>query len=205
MAISQQRQDHGSASFPWDALYCAEEQWDEGGRVGAEGERLNGTGSLRNRRGSSSFDEIKPCLLPLLLLEQDSFRVDEELLFLFSKERQQQIECLDNVEGDASLCLARREAVEWMLKVNAYYGFSTLTAILALNYLDKFLSSLCFRKDKPWIIQLAAVTCLSLAAKVEEPQVPRLVDLQVEGTNTLFEAKTIQKWSSLCCQHSNGR
>ncbi|KAF2320847.1 hypothetical protein GH714_031258 [Hevea brasiliensis] len=80
--------------------------------------------------------------------------------------------------------IARQEAVEWMLKVNAHYGFSALTAILAVNYLDRFISSSYYQRDKPWMIQLVAVTCLSLAAKVED-------------TKYVFEAKTIQRMELL--------
>uniref|UniRef100_A0A2P2J1P0 B-like cyclin n=1 Tax=Rhizophora mucronata TaxID=61149 RepID=A0A2P2J1P0_RHIMU len=47
------------------------------------------------------------------------------------------------------------------------------------------------------MIQLVAVTCLSLAAKVEETQVPLLLDLQVEETTYVFEAKTIQRMELL--------
>ncbi|GAB4852936.1 Cyclin-D3-1 [Ancistrocladus abbreviatus] len=197
MAISQQHEEvhHSSSSFLLDALYCEEEQWEEeeeeGGSV--EDERLsNDVGALQNN-GSGARS---PSLFPLLLLEQDLFWEDEELLSLFSKEQRQQIRFF-SLEGDGFLSLARREAVEWMLKVNAHYGFSTSTAILAINYLDRFLSDLHFQKDKPWMIQLAAVTCLSLAAKVEETDVPLLLDLQVESTRYLFEAKTIQKMELL--------
>ncbi|KAF9607027.1 hypothetical protein IFM89_030800 [Coptis chinensis] len=84
-----------------------------------------------------------------------------------------------------------------MLKVDAHYGFSALTAVLAVNYLDRFMSSLRFQKDKPWMTQLAAVACLSVAAKVEETQVPLLLDLQVEETKYVFEAKTIQRMELL--------
>ncbi|THU52085.1 hypothetical protein C4D60_Mb10t00270 [Musa balbisiana] len=37
--------------------------------------------------------------------------------------------------------VARQEAVAWILKVHVYYGFRPLTAYLAVNYLDRFLSS----------------------------------------------------------------
>ncbi|TKY50957.1 Cyclin-D3-2 protein [Spatholobus suberectus] len=80
-----------------------------------------------------------------------------------------------------------------MLKVNAHYGFSALTATLAVTYLDRFLLSFHFQREKPWTIQLVAVTCISLAAKVEETQVPLLLDLQVQDTKYVFEAKTIQR------------
>ncbi|TXG53350.1 hypothetical protein EZV62_022519 [Acer yangbiense] len=45
--------------------------------------------------------------------------------------------------------------------------------------------------------QLAAVACLSLAAKVEETQVPLLLDLQAEDAKYVFEAKTIQRMELL--------
>nr|GMD87673.1 cyclin-D3-1-like [Ipomoea batatas] len=93
--------------------------------------------------------------------------------------------------------MARTEAVHWILKVTSYYGFSALTPILAVNYLDRFLSTLDYKKDEPWMIQLAAVTCLSLAAKVEEIHVPLLLDFQVEDAKYVFEAKTIQRMELL--------
>ncbi|KAL4555792.1 hypothetical protein LXL04_038420 [Taraxacum kok-saghyz] len=129
---------------------------------------------------------------------QDLFWEHEELVSLFTKEQEQQPPCTFSfLQTDPSVFLARKEAVNWILKVKAHYGFTPLTAILAINYLDRFLSSLHFQKDKPWMIQLVAVSCLSLAAKVEETQVPLLLDLQVEETKFLFEAKNIQKMELL--------
>lgn len=94
--------------------------------------------------------------------------------------------------------MARGEVVDWMLKVKAHYGFSALTAVLSINFFDRLmLSSLNFQDDKPWMIHLAAVTCLSLAAKVDEVQVPLLLDLQVEDSKYVFEAKTIQRMELL--------
>ncbi|KAE8686456.1 hypothetical protein F3Y22_tig00111061pilonHSYRG00064 [Hibiscus syriacus] len=84
-----------------------------------------------------------------------------------------------------------------MLNVNASHGFTALTAVLSVNYLDRFLSIFGLQSDKPWLIQLVAVTCLSLAAKVEETHVPLLLDLQVEGTIYVFESKTIQRMELL--------
>ncbi|PPD80038.1 hypothetical protein GOBAR_DD23043 [Gossypium barbadense] len=60
-----------------------------------------------------------------------------------------------------------------------------------------FISSLKLRQDNPWMSQLAAVACLSLAAKVEETQVPLLLDLQVEESNYVFDSKTIQRMELL--------
>ncbi|CAN1851716.1 CYCD3-1, partial [Linum perenne] len=86
---------------------------------------------------------------------------------------------------------ARRRAVEWIVKVINHHEFSTLTAVLAINYLYRFIAGPCY--EKPWTIQLVVVGCLSLAAKVEETDVPLLLDLQIDEMRYLFEAKTIQR------------
>ncbi|KAG2704578.1 hypothetical protein I3760_05G009600 [Carya illinoinensis] len=186
----EQQQVQGS-SLSLDSLYCEEERWVE------EGEVLQGE-SERETYGSQNNNFNKPSLLPLRLSEQDLFWEDEELLSLFSKEQKQAHLDYSIVETDSNtISVARREAVEWMLKVQVYYGFSIPTAILAINYLDRFLTSLHIQRDKPGLIQLVAVACLSLAAKVEETQVPLLLDLQVEGTKYVFEAKNIQRMELL--------
>ncbi|KAK2985594.1 hypothetical protein RJ640_000291 [Escallonia rubra] len=127
-------------------------------------------------------EEVERKALPLVhnnsnnikVEQEDVFWEDEELLSLFSRENQQE-----------HAHWARTEAVDWMLKVGAHFGFTALTVILSINYLDRFLSSknthqIIKDDNKPsWMIQLVAVTCLSLAAKVEETHVPLLVDLQV--------------------------
>ncbi|XVE49238.1 hypothetical protein DITRI_Ditri01bG0066600 [Diplodiscus trichospermus] len=190
---SQQQQEQNHASFLLDALYCEEEKWEDEEDENDVGEVLQEE-SFRDCNNGRN-----PSLFPLLLLEQDLFWEDEELLSLFSKEKHQHAAHLNrnNVETDESLAVARREAVEWMLKVNAHYGFTILTVVLSINYLDRFLSSFQFQSDKPWMIHLVAVTCLSLAAKVEETQVPLLLDLQVEETKYVFEARTIQRMELL--------
>lgn len=188
-----------------DALYCEEERW--GGEVddvleaceissddAVDFHTRSDTINNNNKNPSSSL--LHPSLV---LLEQDLFWDDKELISLFAKEREAHLASTPNFETDPALGAARGEAVDWILKVNAYYGFSNLTAILAINYLHRFLSSLHFQKDKPWMIHLASVTCLSLAAKVEETQVPLLLDLQVvvEEFEYVFEAKNIQKMELL--------
>ncbi|KAF3435452.1 hypothetical protein FNV43_RR22541 [Rhamnella rubrinervis] len=187
----QQQQQNDTSVLLLDALYCEEEKWEE------EEEGLEEEESEIYSSNNDNGEKIRQCLFPLLLLEQDLFWEDQELLCLFSKEQQQQQSYVNVIETDLSLFVARREAVEWMLKVIAHYGFTALTAILAINYLDRFLSSHHFQRDKPWMIQLVAVTCLSLAAKVEETQVPLLLDLQVKNTKYVFEAKTIQRMELL--------
>ncbi|XP_052188362.1 cyclin-D3-1-like [Diospyros lotus] len=167
-----------SPPFLLDALYCEEEQWEE----------------------DDSYCTESSGLKPLKFLEQEDvlWEEDEELTSLLSKEQVNFFyNGLEMKLTNPSLAGARRDAVEWILRVNAHFSFSALTAVLAVNYFDRFLLSFHFQSEKPWMSQLAAVACLSLAAKVEETQVPLLLDLQVEETKYLFEAKTIQRMEIL--------
>ncbi|CAI9780780.1 unnamed protein product [Fraxinus pennsylvanica] len=113
------------------------------------------------------FDEISKKPLAFLF-EHDLFWENDELVRLLSKEKTHAHLSYDGIKSDGSLKIMRKEAVEWMVK-----------------------------KDKPWMSQLAAVACLSIAAKVEETQVPLLIDLQVEESKYVFESKTIQKMELL--------
>ena len=168
----QQSDAQQNPKFLLDSLYCSEEHhWEDGDEDYFHDqfeEQVDETYLTNTCQISSSFP---------VLLEQDLYWDEEELKSLLSKQEQSKLyRCL---ESNSALAVARREAVEWMLKVSAHYSFSALTAILAVNYLDRFLFSFHFENGKPWMTQLVAVTCLSLAAKVEETQVPLLLDLQV--------------------------
>uniref|UniRef100_A0A5B7AJU8 Putative cyclin D3-2 n=1 Tax=Davidia involucrata TaxID=16924 RepID=A0A5B7AJU8_DAVIN len=181
MASQEQEMQLQNPMFVLDGLYCEEEHFEEDlGGCGFEEENEN--------------ENVK--INTVVLLEQDLFWEDDELVSLISKEKQTHLGRIE-LDSDGSGMVARREAVEWMLRVNAHYRFTAMTAVLAVNYFDRFISSLCFQRDKPWMSQLAAVACLSLAAKVEETQVPLLLDLQVESSKYVFEAKTIQRMEVL--------
>ncbi|KAL2253553.1 cyclin-D1-1 [Sesamum indicum] len=91
----------------------------------------------------------------------------------------------------------RAESVAWILKVQRYYGFQPLTAYLSINYFDRFLHSHHLPKMNGWPLQLLSVACLSLAAKMEEPLVPSLLDFQVEGAKFIFEPRNIQRMELL--------
>lgn len=101
---------------------------------------------------------------------------------------------LQSGELDSSM---RRDAVEWIFKVHAHYNFGPLTAYLSINYLDRFLSAYQLPKGKAWMMQLLAVSCLSIAAKMEETDVPLSLDLQVCEAKFVFEARTIQRMELL--------
>jgi cyclin D3 len=169
-AVQDQQQYQQNPTLLYDALYCSEENWVEEVREDCFQDELEGESYCSNNSNKLNTFPI--------LLEQDLSWEDEELSSLFAKEEQNQLYKI--LEINPSLARARCEAVEWILKVNVHYSFSAVTAVLAVNYLDRFLLSVHLEKDKPWMAQLAAVACLSLAAKVEETQVPLLLDFQVD-------------------------
>lgn len=148
----------------FDALLCDEERIDDD----------FDSGFLSKDPVIEDVNEVKQN--PFTLFDHDVFWEDDELVSLLSKEKKQ---AFLSYGSDGSLKLLRNEGVEWMLKVVAYFGYTAITGVLAVNYFDRFITSNCFQKDKPWMSQLAAVACVSLAAKVEETQIPLLLDFQV--------------------------
>ncbi|XP_057493470.1 cyclin-D1-1 [Actinidia eriantha] len=124
----------------------------------------------------------------------------DESIAGFIEEERNYVPGIDYIERfqtqplDAS---AREESVAWILKVQAYYGFQPLTVYLSINYLDRFLYSRRLPQTNGWPLQLLSVACLSLAAKMEEPVVPSLLELQVEGAKYIFEPRTIRRMEFL--------
>ncbi|RZR84069.1 hypothetical protein BHM03_00010796 [Ensete ventricosum] len=169
--------------------------------------------SLYCQEDSLELEEDRTGPVPPVLDELDAVAEEEwanVLCFLTAKEEETRPELSVDCGGeDTYLLSARREAVEWVDRTAARHAFSVLTAMLAVNYLDRcFLPSaaaggLRLQKDKPWMGRLAAVACLSLAAKVEETSVPLLLDLQAAATpepeenKYVFEAKTIRRMELL--------
>ncbi|KAJ6344864.1 hypothetical protein OIU76_006408 [Salix suchowensis] len=93
---------------------------------------------------------------------------------------------------------AHQDALNWMLKVHASYRFRPETAYLSVNYVHCFmLSPRPLQPVKGWPLQLLAVACLSLAAKIEETRVPSLLDIQLLEPRFLFKPSTVQRMELL--------
>ncbi|KAI3758313.1 hypothetical protein L6452_05872 [Arctium lappa] len=127
-------------------------------------------------------------------------QTDECLNLLIEKECEQFVGFFDYLNklnnGDLDL-VARQEAVDWITKVHAHFKFGPLSVYLSINYLDRFLAVYELPPAKAWMMQLLAVACLSLAVKMEETELPLILDLQLGGSRFVFEAKTIQKMELL--------
>ncbi|XP_050128689.1 cyclin-D3-2-like [Malus sylvestris] len=186
MALQEEPQELQNPPVAFDLLLFCEEGFEED---------LRDNGSDQESENCDGFSK-KQSSFPLVVMESDIFWENDELSSLISKEEQTHV-CFSGEISDGSLMAARKEAVEWILSVRAHYGFSSLTTVLAVNYFDRFIASRPFQRDKLWMSQLAAVACVSLAAKVEETHVPLLLDLQVEESKYVFEAKTIQRMELL--------
>ncbi|CAE6075690.1 unnamed protein product [Arabidopsis arenosa] len=177
MALEEEEESQNAPFCVLDGLFCEEES------------------EFEEQEADLCDESVKKFpFLHLGLSDHDMFWDDDELLTLISKQEP----CLyDEILDDEFLVLCREKSLDWIFKVKSHYGFNSLTALLAVNYFDRFITSRKFQTDKPWMSQLTALACLSLAAKVEEIRVPLLLDFQVEEARYVFEAKTIQRMELL--------
>ncbi|MED6134124.1 hypothetical protein PIB30_034439 [Stylosanthes scabra] len=138
-------------------------------------------------------DHPSPPSLPTLWRPYDD---DSDISELIEAEAQHMV-AADYLRrcGDGSVDVsARLDAINWILKVQEFYSFHPVTAFLSINYMDRFLSLVSLpRGSSGWPFQLLSVACLSVAAKMEEPQVPLLLDLQLFHRTFVFHPKTLQR------------
>ncbi|KAL9386113.1 hypothetical protein Peur_023123 [Populus x canadensis] len=92
---------------------------------------------------------------------------------------------------------AHQDALNWMSKAHASYRFKPETAYLSVSYFHCFILSRPLQQGKGWPLQLLAVACLSLAAKLEETRVPSLLDIQLLEPRLLFKPSTVQRMELL--------
>ncbi|XVE82928.1 hypothetical protein DITRI_Ditri16bG0044600 [Diplodiscus trichospermus] len=90
---------------------------------------------------------------------------------------------------------ARLDAIQWIFKTRASFGFQIHTAYLSITYFDRFISKRSIDDGKLWAIRLLSVACLSVAAKMEECRVPALSEFPIEDYQ--FENKMIQRMELL--------
>ncbi|XP_041016642.1 cyclin-D5-1-like [Juglans microcarpa x Juglans regia] len=90
---------------------------------------------------------------------------------------------------------ARLEAITWILRTRAAFGFRFQTAYLSMIYFDRFLSRRSIDSENLWAIRLLSVACLSLAAKMDELKVPVLSEYLLEDYN--FDSEVIQRMELL--------
>lgn len=91
---------------------------------------------------------------------------------------------------------ARLAAVKWILETRGCFSFGHRTAYLAIAYFDSFLlRRRVDREAMPWAAQLLSVACVSVAAKMEECQVPALSEFHAGGYD--FDSVSIRRMELL--------
>ncbi|CDY14561.1 BnaC03g48980D [Brassica napus] len=155
-----------------------------------------------------------PIVFPEISISQTSFPSESDEFIREMMEKEKQLLPSDDYisrlrSGYLDLDVRRREALNWILKIRGLcrtnsafdaceeHQFGPMCICLSMNYLDRFLSVHDFPSGNTWAVQLLAVACLSLAAKVEETEVPMLIDLQAGHPQFVFEAKSIQRMELL--------
>ncbi|XP_062152717.1 putative cyclin-D6-1 [Alnus glutinosa] len=87
----------------------------------------------------------------------------------------------------------RREAISSISKLSC--DFDPLLSYLAVNYLDRFLSSQGMLQPKPWLIRLLAISCVSLAAKMKKTEFS-VAFFQGDG-GFIFDTQTVERMEIL--------
>ncbi|KAK4260167.1 hypothetical protein QN277_003317 [Acacia crassicarpa] len=161
-----------ASSFSFSSLLCEE---DEASilKVGDENSRM---------------DWINPCFV---------FENEEEYIEILFKREIGFVSPSDDCLTSAAKWLknARLDAIDWIFSTGAKFGFKFHTIYLSVTYFDRFLSRRSIDEGKDWAIQLLSMACLSLAAKMEEQNVPTLSEFP--GKEYHFEIKVIKKMELL--------
>ncbi|MCL7047389.1 hypothetical protein MKW94_000381 [Papaver nudicaule] len=117
---------------------------------------------------------------------------DEYIEMLIDKERISENQFSLVGDDDNWLKSARLESIQWIIRKSDYFGFGLQTTYLSITYVDRFLSKRITDSEKSWAIRLLSIASLSLAAKMEECEVPLLSKFNSEQELN-FESNTIQK------------
>ncbi|GER34490.1 cyclin d2 family protein [Striga asiatica] len=149
--------------------------------------------SCRSNGGDSEVSLNLPCLS------------EQCIWWMVEREREHlpRDDYLDRLKtGDLDVSF-RKWALHWMLKACAHHNYGETCLYTAMTYFDRFLSVYEFPicslggGDRKWVTQLISVACLSLAAKIEEVNVPTTLAFQAGEPKFLFEGKTIQRMEFL--------
>ncbi|XP_074363945.1 cyclin-D2-1-like [Apium graveolens] len=136
---------------------------------------------------------------------------DQVVCSLFDKEKDflPASDYLERLANEELEFVILEEAVDWMYKAHGHFCFGAPTIYLAINYLNRYLSVYERLVEKFWSVQLVAVACLLLAAKLEDVGVPSTVDLQVADPSFIFEYQSLKsmelnvlaslKWRMYAC------
>ncbi|MED6217620.1 hypothetical protein PIB30_019387 [Stylosanthes scabra] len=145
--------------------------------------------------GLEGDEECSAALLQSGIMDHQGVSEDEDLGVLLEREIRIGFKKDETFVFEDSMKRSRMDAINWILKTRATLGFRFQTAYLSLTYFDRFLSKRSIDSEKEWAIRLLSIACLSLAAKMEECNVPELTVFQ--SKDYCFESKVIRRMEIL--------
>ncbi|OWM65680.1 cyclin-D5-1 isoform X1 [Punica granatum] len=158
--------------------------------------------SLNRAEGDDGDDDkenIGSVPVPIHVFEDEDEYVENLIRREALHELEASVLCLSHfrhsVESTAWWRHARLDSIEWILSARLFLGFHYRTAYLAVTYLDRFLAKRSIGDGKLWAIRLMSVACLSLAAKMEECDVPALSGFPTQKYE--FESRVIRRMELL--------
>ncbi|XP_048327252.1 putative cyclin-D6-1 isoform X1 [Ziziphus jujuba] len=114
-------------------------------------------------------------------------------LFLTESDHMPSLNYFLNLQaGDFDITI-RREAIASISQFSC--NFDPLVSYLAVNYIDRFLSCHGMPQPKKWVLNLLAISCVSLAAKMNKIEFS-LNDFQGDE-GMIFDSQTIQRMEVL--------
>ncbi|KAG7553116.1 Cyclin N-terminal [Arabidopsis thaliana x Arabidopsis arenosa] len=114
-------------------------------------------------------------------------------LFLVEFQHMPSSHYFHSLKSSAFLLSNRNHAISSIIQYSRKFDDPSLT-YLAVNYLDRFLSSEDMPQSKPWILRLISLSCVSLSAKMRKPDMS-VSDLPVEGE--FFDAQMIERMENV--------
>lgn len=105
-----------------------------------------------------------------------------------------------------SFAAVRPQAVSLVLQAQFSCTLDPFISYVAVNYMDRFISKREFPQNRPWIVRLIVLSCLSLAAKMKNTEIS-LSQIQQgrEWGSLIFDSRTIQRMELLILGALNWR
>ncbi|KAJ6809268.1 cyclin-D5-2-like [Iris pallida] len=167
-----------NSSVSTQSLICQEDHAVDDGVVADDDEVIDSKLEMSIISNGSVGSEPEESYIDILVSKESTFASEDSSL-----------------SGDAWLKCARADAIQWIMRTKDYFGFSFETAYLSITYFDRFLTRRSIDKEKSWVVRLLSVTCLSLAAKMEECIAPALPEYDTDECR--FESDAMRRMELL--------
>ena len=86
---------------------------------------------------------------------------------------------------------ARFQTIQWLIQTRSRLNLSFETLFSAANCFDRVVYAIGCGEWSKWMVDLVAVTSLSVASKFNDVSSPSLQELQMEGLTHMFHHKTV--------------